>query len=200
MVPHLPSASPTAPRVTPRMINANRRLRTSAARGPHQDVVVGTTHGVWKCGNPQNGFPHFHNATSKVILTVEGRFIEGSKTRSAAVGQPAARRCRARPSPEHRDESARPPMRSHLPVSGLGQPATSWPAPVSTLRGPLRLRDSVIDGICLTTPFWDSPQDFTDALRMTSPTAIFATTSMPLMTRPKTTYFPSRRGTALSVT
>ena len=90
--------------------------------------------------------------------------------------------------------------RSHRPVSGLGQPATSWPAPVSTLRGPLRLRDSVIDGICLTTPFWDSPQDFTDALRMTSPTAIFATTSMPLMTRPKTTYFPSRRGTALSVT
>ena len=33
---------------------------------------------VWKCGNPENGFPHFHTHINE-ILTWRGRFIEGTE-------------------------------------------------------------------------------------------------------------------------
>src|SRR6478736_5754938 len=51
-------------RVVPRGIttNANRRP-PGVAHGPTSRLVAPSSFdGVWKCGNPQTGFPHSHNA------------------------------------------------------------------------------------------------------------------------------------------
>ncbi len=65
---------------------------------------LAATTGVWKCGNPQNGFPHSHNALWTGSLTVNSRFIEDTKSigderrtcRAARSRGPYRERCRIR--------------------------------------------------------------------------------------------------------
>src|SRR5437763_15483144 len=58
--------------------SANRRPPGFDPRPHGLASLAHTRPRVWKCENPQTGFPHFHDASHKMELDIDSRFIEGS--------------------------------------------------------------------------------------------------------------------------